>query len=180
MRRNLGALILEDIVCMNMDKLKERMGDEEFDAGRALYRRGAVRENQRSADFLTYSVAGAHGFIKIYPNGRMECPCEKSHFCRHTLAALIDANESGALRAMQEMRAKARAATLFSVMEGALPECVMARLEPEIRMNGLDMRIGLRIGQDRLYVIRSITEFLASLKSSEPLSFGKGFTFFPA
>ena len=52
MRRNLGALILEDIVCMNMDKLKERMGDEEFDAGRALYRRGAVRENQRSADFL--------------------------------------------------------------------------------------------------------------------------------
>ena len=53
MRRNLGALILEDIVCMNMDKLKERMGDEEFDAGRALYRRGAVRENQRSADFLT-------------------------------------------------------------------------------------------------------------------------------
>lgn len=180
MRRNLGALILEDIVCMNMDKLKERMGDEEFDAGRALYRRGAVRENQRSADFLTYSVAGAHGFIKIYPNGRMECPCEKSPFCRHTLAALIDANESGALRAMQEMRAKARAATLFSVMEGALPECVMARLEPEIRMNGLDMRIGLRIGQDRLYVIRSITEFLASLKSSEPLSFGKGFTFFPA
>ena len=115
MRRNLGALILEDIVCMNMDKLKERMGDEEFDAGRALYRRGAVRENQRSADFLTYSVAGAHGFIKIYPNGRMECPCEKSPFCRHTLAALIDANESGALRAMQEMRAKARAATLFSV-----------------------------------------------------------------
>ena len=108
MRRNLGALILEDIVCMNMDKLKERMGDEEFDAGRALYRRGAVRENQRSADFLTYSVAGAHGFIKIYPNGRMECPCEKSPFCRHTLAALIDANESGALRAMQEMRAKAR------------------------------------------------------------------------
>ena len=91
---------------MNMDKLKERMGDEEFDAGRALYRRGAVRENQRSADFLTYSVAGAHGFIKIYPNGRMECPCEKSPFCRHTLAALIDANESGALRAMQEMRAK--------------------------------------------------------------------------
>ena len=65
---------------MNMDKLKERMGDEEFDAGRALYRRGAVRENQRSADFLTYSVAGAHGFIRIYPNGRMECPCEKSPF----------------------------------------------------------------------------------------------------
>ena len=27
MRRNLGALILEDIVCMNMDKLKERMGE---------------------------------------------------------------------------------------------------------------------------------------------------------
>ena len=165
---------------MNFDKLKEKMGDEEFEAGRALYRRGAVRENQRSADCLTYSVAGAHGFIKLYPNGRMECPCVNSPFCRHTFAALIDANESGALRAMQEMRAKNRAAQLLSVMEGALPECVMARLEPEIRLVGTDMRIGLRIGQDRMYVIRSITEFLSVLDSGEPFPLGKGFTFFPA
>lgn len=80
MRRNLGALILEDIVCMNMDKFKERMGDEEFDAGRALYRRGSVRENQRSADFLTYSVAGRTVLSRFIPMGVWSAPAKNPPF----------------------------------------------------------------------------------------------------
>ncbi len=163
---------------MNLDRLREKMSEEEFESGKALYRRGAVRENQRAASCLTYTVAGVHGYISLYSNGRAECPCERSPFCRHILAARIDANTSGAMRDMQEMRARERAGSLFSVMEGALPECTLVRLEPEIRMTGLDMRLGLRIGQDRLYVIRSIPEFLSVLDNGGTLSLGKGFTFF--
>ena len=165
---------------MNMLKLREKLGAEEFDAARALYRRGAVREIQRSGDCLTYSVAGLHAYVRIYANGRMECPCERSPLCRHAVAALIDASESGALRSMQDMRAQARAATLLSAMEGALPNAALLRLEPEIRMTGTNLRLGLRVGQDRLYVIRSIPEFLDAMHSGESLSFGKGFTFFPS
>ena len=42
------------------------------------------------------------------------------------------------------------------------------------------MQIGLRIGQERLYVIRSIPDFLEAMRNGETVSFGKGFTYFPA
>ena len=165
---------------MNLAKLREKLGNDEFEAARALYRRGAVRELQRTADFLSYSVAGVSQPVKIHSTGRLECPCERSPLCRHAAAALIDASESGALRAMQELRARARAGSLLAAMEGALPESVTVRLEPEIRMTGVGMQVGLRIGQERLYVVRSIPDFLDALDSGSSLSFGKGFTFFPA
>ena len=171
---------MEAFDLMNMLRLKERLGEEEFDSARTLYRRGAVRELRRSGDCILYSVAGLNNYVRVYPTGRVECPCPQGPLCRHAGAALIDASESGALRALQEAHARERAGELLSAMEGALPECTVVRLEPEVRMSGFSMRIGLRIGQDRLYVIRSIPEFLLSLRSGEALSFGKGFTFFPA
>ena len=175
----LSRNFLEVIVCMNLLKLREKLGNEEFDAARALYRRGAVRELQRTADYLSYSVAGVSQPVRILSTGRLECPCDRSPLCRHAAAALIDASESGALRAMQELRARSRAGSLLSAMESALPESVTVRLEPEIRVSSANMQLGLRIGQDRLYVVRSIPEFLESMSTGSSLSFGKGFTFFP-
>ena len=165
---------------MNMAKLREKLGPEEFDAARAIYRRGGVREIQRTPDYLVYSVDGLHQYIRLYADGRGKCGCGKAPLCRHMGAALIAASESGALRAMQELRARERAGSLMAAMEGALPETVILRLEPDIRMNGTDMQLGLRIGQDRLYVIRSIPDFLAAMRSGESISFGKGFTYFPS
>ncbi|MBR5232086.1 MAG: SNF2 helicase associated domain-containing protein [Clostridia bacterium] len=165
---------------MDMLKLREKMGEEEFDAGRGLYRRGAVREITRSADALTYSVAASHSTVRLFADGRAECVCDRSPLCRHTVAALMEAASSGAMRALKEMRARRRSGSLLDAMEGALPESTVIKLEPEIRMNGTHMRIGLRIGQDRLYVIRSIPEFIDCIDRAAPLFFGKGFTFFPA
>lgn len=164
---------------MNMVKLREKLGVEEFDAARALYRRAGVREVQRTADYLVYSVAGVNQFVKLYANGRGECSCDRAPLCRHLGAALIAAGESGALRAMQELQARDRASALMQAMEGALPESVILRLEPEIRMRGSDMLLGLRIGQDRLYVVRSIPDFLQARRAGQNISFGKGFTYFP-
>lgn len=164
---------------MNLLKLREKIGAEEFDAARALYRRGGVREIQRLPESLTYSVSGLRSYVYLYASGRAACGCDRSPLCRHVGAAMIAAGESGALRAMQELRARERAGALMSAMEGALPESTMLRLEPDIRMRGTEMQLGLRIGQDRLYVIRSIPDFLSSLRTGESLSFGKGFTFFP-
>ena len=165
---------------MNMAKLREKLGPEEFEAARATYRRGGVREIQRTPEYLVYSVDGLHQFVRLYPDGRGKCGCGKAPLCRHLGAAMIAASESGAMRAMQELRARDRAGALMAAMEGALPETVILRLEPDIRMNGTDMQLGLRIGQDRLYVIRSIPDFLAAMHGGSSISFGKGFTYFPA
>lgn len=165
---------------MDMLKLREKMGEEEFDAGRGLQRRGAVREITRSVDALTYSVGASHSTVRLFADGHVECACDRSPLCRHTVAALMEASASGAMRSLKEMRARRRAGSLLDAMEGALPESTIMKLEPELRMNGTSMRIGLRIGTDRLYVIRSIPEFIDAIDKKEPLSFGKGFTFFPA
>ena len=164
---------------MNMLKLKERLGPEEYDAARSLYRRGAVRETLVSAERLQCSVAGLAQPVTILPGGRVACPCGQKPLCRHAAAALIAVTESGSLRAMQEMQAQARAGSLFNAMESALPEYTLLRLEPEIRMVKTSLSIGLRIGTDRLYVVRSIPDFLAALRGGEALSFGKGFTYRP-
>ena len=165
---------------MDMLKLREKIGEEEFDAGRGLYRRGAVREITRSADALTYSVAASHSTVRLFADGHVECVCDRSPLCRHMVAALMEASASGAMRALKEMRARRRSGSLLDAMEGALPESTVIKLEPEIRMSGTNMRIGLRIGQDRLYVIRSIPEFIDCIDKNEQLDFGKGFTFFPS
>ena len=164
---------------MNLLKLREKLGPEEFDAARAIYRRGGVREQQRTPACLAYSVAGQSMLVRLYGAGRAECGCDRAPLCRHVGAALIAANESGALRAMQELQARERAGSLMAAMEGALPETALLRLEPDIRMRGTDMLLGLRIGQERLYVIRSIPDFLAAMQSGQSISFGKGFTYFP-
>ena len=165
---------------MNLLKLREKIGADEFDAARALYRRGGVREIQRTPECLVYSVSGLRQYVRLYAGGRAECGCDKAPLCRHVGASMIAAGESGALRAMQEMRARERAGSLMAAMESALPETTVLRLEPDIRMIGTDMHFGLRIGLERLYVIRSIPDFLTALRTGESATFGKGFTFFPS
>ena len=165
---------------MDLMKLREKLGAEEFDAARALYRRGGVRELQRSPEALTYSVSGQVHPVRVFPGGRAECACDRAPLCRHVGAALIAASESGALRSVQELRALARSQTLLEAMEGALPETTILRLEPDIRMRGTEMSLGLRIGQERLYVVRSMPELLEAMETGKPLSFGKGFTYFPS
>ena len=93
---------------MDMLKLREKMGEEEFDAGRGLYRRGAVREITRSADALTYSVAASHSTVRLFADGHVECVCDRSPLCRHMVAALMEASASGAMRSLNEMRARRR------------------------------------------------------------------------
>ncbi|MCQ2453530.1 MAG: SNF2 family helicase [Clostridia bacterium] len=163
---------------MDVTRLLERFGNEEFDAGRMLYRRGAVTENKRCPEYISYSVAGVRNEVHLFANGSGECSCDASPRCRHLLAALLSAGESGALKSLKELQAKERSETLFSMMEYALPESTLIRLEPELRITPSSFSIGLRIGQDRMYVVRSIPELLDTIDGNRSLQVGKGFTFF--
>ena len=89
---------------------------------------------------------------------------------------------------MEELlRRKAAAAgpKLLSAMERALPEDGTLHMEITLMYESEEsreqprLRIGLRVGEDRLYVVRSIPQFIESMETRETLSFGKGFTFQP-
>lgn len=70
-------------------------------------------------------------------------------------------------------------------MERALPEDGTLHMEITLMYESEEsreqprLRIGLRVGEDRLYVVRSIPQFIESMETRETLSFGKGFTFQP-
>ncbi len=68
---------------------------------------------------------------------------------------------------------------LFAAMEGALPETGDVHLEPTLFVSPGALRIGLRAGEDRLYVVRHIPHFLQAFSAGEPVTFGKGFTLHP-
>ena len=68
---------------MNLVKLRDKIGPEEFEAARAMYRRGGVREIQRTPEYLVYSVDGLHQYVRIYADGRGKCGCDKAPLCRH-------------------------------------------------------------------------------------------------
>ncbi|MBQ9342636.1 MAG: DEAD/DEAH box helicase [Clostridia bacterium] len=165
---------------MDLVTLREKCGQEEYEAGRALYRRGGVRELLRTPLCLVYTVAGLSKHIKLYSDGMSDCSCPSAPWCRHTIAALTDAQRSGSLRALREAQAVARANKLFDAMEKGLPETTTVELEPELTFSGKAIYIGLRIGTKRMYVVRSIPEFIRKVRTGEPLELGKGFTFFPS
>ena len=74
-------------------------------------------------------------------------------------------------------------ASLLAAMDSALPEGATMRLEPLLVLEETDalprLRVGLRVGEERMYVARSVPAFLAAMVNREPLAFGKGFTYQP-
>ena len=78
--------------------------------------------------------------------------------------------------------AQVKKATCDPLLEMAgvlLPETDKLRLEPTLFLTKEGLSIGLRIGVDRMYVVRNIPHFIKSLSSGEITEFGKGFELNP-
>ena len=70
-------------------------------------------------------------------------------------------------------------------MESALPEQSTVRLEVTLQAESPRsgaaprLRVGLRMGEDRLYAVRSIPQMIEALEQGEAIEYGKGFAFRP-
>lgn len=171
------------------DRLKSLVGDEEYAAGEALFERGGVRLMEQGASVLKYMVAGnPRQEVSFTQDDPALCACEtyREHgACRHVVAATLMAQSSGALDEMFRRRAAAAAPRLMGAMESALPEDGTLRLEITLvceSARGKErprMRIGLRVGEERLYVVRSIPQLIDALDGRASMEFGKGFVYQP-
>lgn len=76
------------------------------------------------------------------------------------------------------------AASLLSAFEPPLSPDVLLQMEVNLHLPGHSeeaaLYVALRVGVDRMYVVRSLPLFLRAMERGEPVSFGKGFTFEPA
>ena len=169
--------------------IRVQAGEEEIRMGGRIFRAGRVKMVERSANQLRLHVLDEEWQEVVFtPNGQGRCSCQicqETGACRHVVAAMLSCQESGALDDMLRRRAAISGPKLMAAMDKALPEEGTLKLlvvlipvpgKPEEPPR---LRVALKIGEERLYAVKSIPQLLESIESGEPIEFGKGFTFHP-
>lgn len=174
----------------DMEPLKPRQErEQEAQAGQLLFKRGGVRLLNNDGESLRFAVSDdkRREVVIGLAQGPL-CSCQTHQrlgFCRHIAAAEGYLRHSGLYDEMKKRRAAYYGPKLFDAMENALPKSGTIQMEVTLFLDAAPdggeapLRIGVRIGEDRLYVVRSIPLFLEAIKEMKPLSFGKGFSFQP-
>lgn len=161
------------------EALREKAGEENYLQGRAMFRRAQVREIRRSREEAVYWVLGGDRHQVQVTASDLRCDCGARGLCAHAAAAAIAALESGLMQDMEKYRAQTAPSALFEAVSSMLPEADGIRLLPVLFLTREGLRVGLRIGEERLYVVRHIPQFLECRESRKALLFGKGFEYNP-
>lgn len=164
---------------MTEDMLREQAGEENFVQGHMLARRALVRPLKRAKDEAVYLVSDDGRHQVHVTAGALRCDCAAPRLCPHAVAAALTALESGVMQEMEKYRAQQAVPALFEAVSSMLPESDGIRLLPALFLTREGIRIGLKIGEDRLYVVRHIPHFLECREKGIPLPFGKGFEYRP-
>ncbi len=160
------------------ETLRERAGEEAFAQGRALFHRALVKELRRGKGEAAYLVSGDEKHTVQLSACAIRCDCGAS-LCAHGVAAALTALETGVIQEMEKRLAQQAVPALFDAVAGMLPEADGIRLAPALFLTREGLRIGLRVGEERLYVVRHIPHFLACRENETALPFGKGFEYRP-
>ena len=161
-------------------------GDEEYTAGRELYDGGNVRLDSQGAGFIRYTVAGkpAHT-VTLDRELAVRCDCDifsRNGCCRHVIAAWLEAERSRVPESALRRNAPERGGELITLIQRRMPSEATVRLEVTLalpRRQEQPVRIGLRTGENKLYVVRDISAFLEAVAEEKTLAFGRDFTWQP-
>jgi len=170
-----------------MEALRRITPEEEYTAGLALYRAGGVHPLEEEGGMLRYVVDGdPRRVVRVGTGGKLSGRCSCDFFvnvhrpCRHLAAALMQAMSSGTVEEIRRRRARENAGQLMGTLSGALPAETPLELEITLRLIGNQpVRVSLRVGQERMYVVKSVAQFLSALQEKKSMAFGKGFVLEP-
>lgn len=171
-----------------LDMLRRVTPEEEYNAGLALYRAGGVHPMEEERGFLRYMVDGdPRRIVRVSAGERLSGRCSCDFFmnvhrpCRHLVAGMTQAISSGAAEELRRRRARDAGNQLLSALQSALPMEAPLEMELTLRVNAEKepLRVSLRVGQERLYVVRSMAQFLQALREKTTVAFGKGFVLEP-
>ena len=162
-------------------RLRQAAGQAETEAGLTLQVRGGVRI-RAAGDLLRCTVADQPVCEVVLDASGARCDCPvfaERGGCRHAVAAARQARRDGLLEGLLRRSAETRGRQLMEVLDTELAESRTLRLEPELLPED-GFRLGLRVGETRLYAVRSLADFMDARRSGQRLFFGKGFTYEPA
>ncbi len=168
---------------LNPCRMEALVGPDFYAAGREMDDAGLVRMTERSRDLVRFAVHGHAASVTVYPDLSIRCDCpvfEKKGACPHVVAAWLTAEREKIPEAFLRLNAPACSQELDDLVLTMMPSEPSMRLEVTLvlpRLPAQPLRIGLRIGQDRLYVVRSIPDFLRTREERGTLSLSRGFQY---
>lgn len=156
---------------------------EAYRTGEAVFRRGSVVLLQQEEDALVLRVGTSPAQqVRLCFHDEPNCTCgEAASCCRHVVAALFYAEEKGILPRLTLRHRYDLGQKMLAALSRAMPDGESVRLSPVLRLYP-DGRIGLglSLGQDRLYAVKSIPELLRCYASGTPLALSVKFAYHPA
>ena len=173
---------------LNPLKMELTAGAEEYAAGRELEEAGRVKAAEQSSARMRYTVAGQPpATVTIEQDLTARCDCvifAREGCCRHIVAAWLEAERARVPESMLQKAAPKRAEALTGLILREMPAEANVRLEVTLalprpgRTRG-PVKAGLRVGTEKLYVLKDPEAFLASMDAGESVTFGKDFVFEP-
>lgn len=157
-------------------------GTESYRMGEQLFRRGSVSPVAGEADRLCYSVGTTPvQTVSLKRSGEAACTCGAKEACEHIVAAALMANEDGRLKRFRQEGELLLGEHMLAALGRALPGGESVRVAAVLRMYG-DGRVGLglSVGQERLYAVRSIADLLTCFTLGAPLKLSEKFTYRPS
>ena len=171
---------------LNPMQMERLAGAEEYAAGRELEETGSVKIGEQDSSTIRYIVAGKPSqTVTLSSNLNLYCACEtflQRGCCRHAVAAWLAAERAGIPESMLKKTAPRKAAELTDLILRQMPSEANVHLEVTLvlpQKPGQEVRIGLRMGENKLYVTRDIRAFLNAMDTGETIAFGKDFTYQP-
>ena len=152
--------------------------------GEEIFRRGSVNLLSQEDQALTLRVGTTpEQTVVLRADGTAECTCggQGENGCAHIVAATCKAEEDGSLRLLWQAQELALGREMLLALSRSLPGGESVRMTIILRLFA-DGRagLGLQLGQERLYAVRSIAELLGCYVRGLPLELSPRFTYRPA
>lgn len=161
-------------------EIREKAGSENYEKAVRLMSGGMLREMQRSRSEVIYLCTDEGKRYRVCLNEEgVSCTCGCAGVCAHMAAGVICAQESGVLDDMEQYRAFMNAPRFFEAAGDVLPEKEDVNMELTFVLQDGKLKAGLRMGREKLYVVRSLPLFLEAREDGERFVFGKGFVYEP-
>ena len=151
--------------------------------GEEIFRRGSVSRLNADAKALTLCVGTKpEQVVTLRADGMAECTCGGTgdQGCAHIVAATLLAREDGSLRMLRQERELNLGREMLLALSRAMPGGESVRISAILRLfDDGRMGIGLQMGQERLYAVRSIPELLTCYARGLPVTLSAKFTYSP-
>ncbi|MDD3336889.1 MAG: SNF2 helicase associated domain-containing protein [Eubacteriales bacterium] len=153
-----------------------------YQLGEKLYRRGSVSHGMDMSDTLSYDVGTTPSqTVSFSRSGNAVCTCGgQREPCEHVIAALLATENDGLLRRFCRDGELELGQRMLTALTRAMPGGETVRLMTVLRL-GEDGKasLGLSIGQERLYAVKSIPDLLTCFSIGATLEISPKFVYRP-